>query len=550
MQNAAFVFIYSIPSLIFSNSLFYDPYYIRCLLIGLPLAALMTTYLFSKTGEYIRTRNCEPDIPVFLWIFLAYAAVNGALRMTTFVDLIDGVSSIALMIAVFAFAMHFAIRLKPLLIAANIAGLAHILMAHMQFYGLSKGLPWIMPVELFGGYGVIGNIGYRGLLGICISLCAINSLCLAATAQRAKPRAFHIILLFTFVASVASIGGRTALIALPVAFIPWGICYRSEIRVFLANRKRILALSLLIVSFLFAFALRNTDIMKRMSLIGRDTSSMLRLSHYATSVYMIKENPLFGVGIGNYKYHYLDAQKTMKENFSYAARLPWTYTFWSHNEYLQFAAEFGIPALVALIVIAFVWFRNIWNASRGRKKASPESVWGISVVLAFLVSSLFERPFHQIEVCLWFPLACAIINTHSAKNVDTRKKCILGLPVMAVLLVSGVALYIHGAFGQHALRRSYDATDMAAGYRFLEKAKAPLLTRDFTLLSKNTLDIAFFSRTNNRRGLDASLDAAYDLFKRYPKSETYITIRNDAIRYNRIDLFRKLQPVLPSKPIG
>ncbi len=184
------------------------------------------------------------------------------------------------------------------------------------------------------------------------------------------------------------------------------------------------------------------------------------------------------------------------------------------------------------------------------KKAPPESVWGISVVLVFLVASLFERPFHQIEVCLWFPLACAIINTHIRKNVRTRKKCVFGLPVMVVLLVAGVGLYIHGAFGQHALRQGYDATDMATAYAYLEKAKAPLLTRDEVLICKNTLDIAFFSKTQNRRGLDDSLDAAYCLFKKYPTSETYVTLRNNAIRYNRVDLFRKLQPILPSKPIG
>ena len=550
MLNAAIVFIYSIPSLIFSNSLFYDVYYLRVLLIGLPVAAIGASYLRSKTGEYIRTQNCEADIPASLWIFLAYAAIIGAVRMTTFVDFIDGVSTIALMIAIYTFSMHFPIRLKPLLIAANIAGVAHIVIAHLQFYGLSKGLPWIMPVELFRGYSVIGNIGYRGLLGIYISLCCLNSVYLAATAQNASLRAFNFIMLLAFIASVASIGGRTALIALPVAFIPWGIFYRSKLCAFVANHKRVVTLSLLIAAFLFVFALHNSDIMKRMTVIGRDTSSMLRLSHYATSLEVIKEAPLLGVGIGNYKYRYLDAQKTMKETFPYAERLPWTYTYWAHNEYLQFAAEFGIPALLTLVGIAFVWFRNIWNALKAVKKTPPESVWGISVVLVLLVSSFFERPFHQIEVCLWFPLACAIISMHIRKKQHTRMKFVFGLTAIAVILVTGVGLYVHGAFGQHALRRAYDATDIAVAYTYLEKAQAPLLTRDEARICKNTLVIAFFSKTGNRQGLDASLDAAYDLFRRYPTSETYVTVRNNAIRYNRVDLFRKLQPILPSKPVG
>lgn len=550
MPNALFVFVFSIPSLVFSNSIFYDPYYIRYLLIGLPSAALAVSYLRAKTSEYIRTRSCKTDIPASMWAFLAYAVVIGAFRITTFADYIDGVATIALMIAIYAFAMHFLFRLKQLLIAANIAGVAHILIAHLQFYGLSKGLPWIMPVELFRGYGVIGNIGYRGLLGIYISICVLNSVYLAATAHGTISRAFHGIMLLAFIASVASIGGRTALVALPIAFIPWGIYYRREIRAFVANRKRAVAVSLLLISFVCAFALRNSDIMKRMSLIGRDTSSMLRISHYATTLCIIEEHTLFGVGIGNFKYHYLDAQKTMKEAFPYTERLPWTYTYWAHNEYLQFAAEFGLPTLLALFFFGFVWFRNILNALKNGKQAPSESIWGLSVVLVFLVASFFERPFHQIEVCLWFPLACAIINAHSGTNMESRKNCVFALPIMAFILVAGVGLYVDGAFGQHELRKAYDASDMARAYAYLENAKAPLLTRDETILCKNTLDIGFFSKTNNRPGLDASLDAAYDLFKRYPTSETYVTIRNNAIRYNRIDLFRKLQHVLPSKPVG
>ena len=471
--------------------------------------------------------------------------------MTTFADFIEGVTSIALMIAIYAFVMHFPIRLKPLLIAANIAALAHIVIAHMQFYGLSKGLPWIMPVELFRGYRVIGNIGYRGLLGIFISLCCLNCVYLAAITKRITIRVVHIIMLFAFIASVASIGGRAALLAIPVAFIPWGMYYRSEIFAFVTNRKRFVALSLLILAFLFAFVLRDTDIMKRMMSLGRDSSSMLRLSHYATSLAMIKEVPLLGVGIGNYKYHYLDAQKTMKESFPYGKNLPWTYTYWAHNEYLQFAAEFGIPALLALVVLAFVWFRNIRNALKSGNMTPPELVWGVSVVFVFLVASLFERPFHQIEVCLWFPLACAIINTHIGKKEHSRMKCVFGLAAMVVILIAGLGVYVDGAFGQHALRRAYDATDMADTYAYLEKAKAPLLTRDESLILKNALDIAFFSKTNNRRGLDASLDAAYAVFLRYPTSETYVAIRNNAVRYNRVDLYRKLQPIWPTKkPAG
>lgn len=550
MLNVAFIFFLSIPSLVFSNSLFYDPYYIRYLLIGLTIAALCPAYIRSKTGDCIRMRNCKTDIPASLWIFFAYVTVIGVLRITTFSDLIDGVATIALMIAVYGFASYFSLRLKYILIAANIAGVAHIIIAHLQFYGLSKGLPWIMPVELFKGYSVIGNIGYRGLLGIFISLCVVNSVYLAATAQRTIGRIFHIMMIFVFISSVLSIGGRTSLIAIPPAFIPWGIYYRIEILAFLKKRKRVVAISLLIVSFLFAITLRNSDIIKRMTLLGRDTSSMLRLSHYATSLFMIRENPLFGVGIGNYKFHYLEAQKTMKERFSYAARLPWTYTYWAHNEYLQFVAEFGVPALFALVVIAFVWFRNIWKAMKDAKRAPPDKVWGMSIILVFLVSSLFERPFHQIEVCLWFPLACAIIKTHVEGNSDTCKKCGLSVPAIIVVLAAGVCIYVHGAFGQHALRQAYDTSDMATAYEYLEKAKAPLLTRDEARICKNTLVISFFSKTGNRQGLDASLDAAYDLFRRYPTSETYVTVRNNAIRYNRVDLFRKLQPILPSKPIG
>ena len=58
---------------------------------------------------------------------------------------------------------------------------------------------------------------------------------------------------------------------------------------------------------------------------------------WKTALSMISENPIKGVGIGHFKWHYLKAQIIAMSKFP---SMEWQYTYWAHSEYLQWVQSF------------------------------------------------------------------------------------------------------------------------------------------------------------------------------------------------------------------
>jgi hypothetical protein len=343
-----------------------------------------------------------------------------------------------------------------------------------------------------------------------------------------------------------------------------------------AAHKRLVLFALIAATCASAYAARDSGIARRMLQIGTDVSSSLRLSHYATTLYMIREDPIFGVGFGNYKYRYLEAQITMKSDFPYGKQLPWTYTFWAHNEYLQFIAECGIPAFIIVLSLLFLWARQIYGFVRAVTKSLPEEfLWGLSIVILFAVSSFFERPFHQLEIGIWFPLGCAVMNAcvspdkpepdeSTRHKRESRKRNTSGggwrgfltaLCITAFSLV-GAALYIHGAIGQYALRQvrnelnnTNDVSALVRAYSSLVTAQKPLLTREEAQRVRSYLDVMYYAGMRNVNEAQNAVDRAFVYFLRHPTYETYIFVRKAATGLNRRDIMQRLADILPEQPV-
>lgn len=77
---------------------------------------------------------------------------------------------------------------------------------------------------------------------------------------------------------------------------------------------------------------------------GTDNSTGRRLSYYYTSLRIVKDHPLFGVGTGGFK-------KT------YAAATPYNATDNPHNEYLMTAVQLGLVGLAVFLFLFLVEWR-------------------------------------------------------------------------------------------------------------------------------------------------------------------------------------------------
>lgn len=105
----------------------------------------------------------------------------------------------------------------------------------------------------------------------------------------------------------------------------------------------------------------------------QDQSSTFRLNLWKSAVSLAKERPVFGWGLGSYRY------ESARPGIA-------TATVFAHNTYLQLAAEAGIGALLVFLGFLGLWARRALRGSSrlpdGQRAAFAAAVGGIAAILA------------------------------------------------------------------------------------------------------------------------------------------------------------------------
>jgi len=126
-----------------------------------------------------------------------------------------------------------------------------------------------------------------------------------------------------------------------------------------------------------------------------DPSINTRLLIWRTTIEMIKDKPLFGLGIGTFKYHYLDYQaEYLQNNPNYIKNSGKAAE--AHNEYLQMAAEIGLVGLLIFLAVIFLFYFSIYQyLKKSVKKEGMIIIFGlVMAITCFLIHSMFTFPFH------------------------------------------------------------------------------------------------------------------------------------------------------------
>ena len=148
----------------------------------------------------------------------------------------------------------------------------------------------------------------------------------------------------------------------------------------------------------------NKGIIARLSSIKKDESSAnARLASWGWSLQMIRENPLMGVGTGNWKVAVLKLENPVSADFSYSVK--------SHNDFLETTTETGVFGGLSFIAIFVV---TLVALSRLSLKAPPGDrqlqyfflpAFGI---LAYSVDAFFNFPADRPEMQALFALNLAL----------------------------------------------------------------------------------------------------------------------------------------------
>ncbi|MBN1334277.1 MAG: O-antigen ligase family protein, partial [Synergistales bacterium] len=295
----------------------------------------------------------------------------------------------------------------------------NVIFAELQFAGLNGPFPFILPTP--GHY--IGNTGQQNMFGFWLAICGLNLVGLFGFLRERKDNVLSsrgpaellpelLCLVFLFIigwglwgstsrSSILSLACGILFMVLTVVRVPGRLSLK---RVFIAILILILALS---SSILFNSQRMQRTLTKTVEIVKNYRSIGKRDSIWMTSWTMFRMQPVSGVGLGQYKWHYLDAQKEMLKDYP---EKDWKYTYWAHNEYLQWFCEAGLLPGLILIFMAFWWLWNFIRSLVMKKNISSEAIWACSLLFLIWFNALWTRPFHRIEDALWMSLAFAIAN--------------------------------------------------------------------------------------------------------------------------------------------
>ena len=134
-------------------------------------------------------------------------------------------------------------------------------------------------------------------------------------------------------------------------------------------------------------------IVARLSTIQTDESSGIRIISWKQSLALVKEDPLFGVGVGNWKINVLKYENRIAPDY--------TYYYYNHNDFIQTTAETGILGglLFIALFIGIGWaflFALIKGAVSGNSyKYLFVPSFGM---LCYSVDAFFNFPFDRPEI--------------------------------------------------------------------------------------------------------------------------------------------------------
>ena len=268
---------------------------------------------------------------------------------------------------------------------------------------------------------------------------------------------------------------------------------------------------------------------------------------WTTGYSMLLEHPE-GVGIGQFKWHYIEAQRAGFKRFPYNW-YEWQYTHWAHNEYLQFFCEGGYVGGILFVLMFLTSFLAAFIGLFRKKEINISAVWGFSLASLISFCALFTRPYHRIENIVWIVLAFAMSNREffpamkfkmSFELLKSRlSRKIIGVACV-VASITGCLYISSGIYGNYLLRQALSTRNANLQLYLLNEANKHPIVREDTQrhLAYHYLNVG--EQTDNKEYLAQGFNILWQQFQREPHSEDISRLINFAQRFQIEDVLREL----------
>jgi len=147
------------------------------------------------------------------------------------------------------------------------------------------------------------------------------------------------------------------------------------------------------------------------------SSTYRRLRLWQASLQMIRDHPLFGVGLDNFLYqyrsHYVLPGAQDDPNLSHP-----------HNLILDFWARLGIPGVIALLWLVIAFFRTGWQLYRSTEERLQTLTFGFMASMVYaLAHGLLDNSFFLVDLAYVFMLTLgAVAAMHASQPYGTGNR--------------------------------------------------------------------------------------------------------------------------------
>lgn len=419
--------------------------------------------------------------------------------------------------------------LEVLIIGAALNAFANTLFAELQIHDLNDLFPFILPTP--GKY--IGNTGQQNMFALWIAMGLLGTVFImfqrglpVKRGQTDKVAILNGILLAGLSWGLWNSTSRSGFLSFTTGWMILALVYGRQgfglDRRTFWKRNAAVFLVLLVTFFAsYAFGRGNIFLAKYGQMLSEPETVGKRDSIWATSYTMFRMHPLSGVGLGHYKWNYLDAQKEMLRRWP---EKEWKFTLWAHNEVLQWFCETGVVGGMILILFGIWWLRSFGGVLSGRIRVDPETAWACGMLFLLWFNAMWTRPFHRIENVLWMAFAFALANrkmlSTGSEWTELRREWIVRLfgISMATVALAGLAFFASGMYGDRQLRNAVETTEATSQLEHLERAQRHLMVSD---LAERQIAYHFIARaraTGSAEYLAEGINRLHAYFRTEPQS--------------------------------
>ena len=144
------------------------------------------------------------------------------------------------------------------------------------------------------------------------------------------------------------------------------------------------------IIILFLFFTLQTNNSKFQDFFNSKSSFQSRITIWKSALKIIKNNPILGIGPGNFQEKYLEYQQFFPPYLEWSAPQP-------HNLFLAFWLQTGILGLIGFLFLIFLWIKIQLH-----QKNTAFSAMFLGIMFYFLLHGLIDTPYWKNDLAFVF----------------------------------------------------------------------------------------------------------------------------------------------------